>query len=136
MCKIGDIILVSGYKHGDGDIGRHSFVVLSTDNGKIQGLEYNLVCNVMSSFKDERQRQHKLEYPGNIEILDSERNVQNGNHKDGYIKAEQFYYFDKDKINYAVIGNVTIEFFNTLVEYISELEIPIEHIIDNLDSEE
>ena len=132
MCKIGDIILVNRYQHEEGSIDRHSFVVLSTEQGKIQGLEYNLVCNVMSSFKDERQKQRKLGYPGNIEISDSDRVIQEGNHKEGYIKAEQFYYFDKEKLDYEVIGNVTIEFFNALIKFINELNVPIEHIVDNL----
>lgn len=133
MCKIGDIILINGYQHEDKSIDKHSFVVLSTEQGIIQGLEYNLVCNVMSSFKNEQQKQRKLGYPGNIEILDADRVVQDGNHKDGYIKAEQFYYFDKARLDYEVIGNVTIEFFNALIDFINELNIPIEHIVDNLE---
>jgi hypothetical protein len=133
MCRIGDIILVNGYQHRNQNIDKHSFVVLSTEHGRIQGLEYNLVCNVMSSFKNEQQKQRKLGYPGNIEILDSDRVVPDGNNRDGYIKAEQFYYFDKEKLDYQVIGNVTVEFFNLLIAFINELDIPIEHIIDNLE---
>lgn len=132
MCKIGDIILVNSYKHGNTAVDKHSFVVLSTDSGQIQGLEYNMVCNVMSSFKDNAQRERKLNYPGNIEVLNADTVVANGNGKDGYIKAEQFYYFNRDELDYLVIGNVTIEFFNALIEFINNLETPIQHITDNL----
>lgn len=132
MCKIGDIILVNHYSHGSSEIDKHSFVVLDTNEGKIRGLEYNLVCNVMSSFKTEDQRKHKLGYPGNIEILESDKVVKDGNHKDGYIKAEQFYYFDRNELDFVVIGNVTIEFFNSLINFINNLDIPLEHIVDNL----
>lgn len=132
MCKIGDIILVENYCQDGNNLDRHSFIVLSTENGQIRGMDYNLVCNVMSSFRNEAQKSKKLSYPGNFEIKDSDRNVPSGNSKDGYVKAEQFFYFNKQNLNYHVIGNVTIEFFNTLIEYISELEIDLEHIVDNL----
>lgn len=39
MCKVGDIIVVRNYKSHGKTINRHSFVVLSTENGQIQGLE-------------------------------------------------------------------------------------------------
>ena len=48
MCKIGDIILVKKYVSHGVELGKHSFVVLNADNGEIQGLPYDLVCNVMS----------------------------------------------------------------------------------------
>ncbi len=47
MCKVGDIILVDNYKHGDKVLNRHSFVVLNANKDEIQGLEYDLVCNVI-----------------------------------------------------------------------------------------
>ncbi|MBP7347673.1 MAG: type II toxin-antitoxin system PemK/MazF family toxin [Butyrivibrio sp.] len=132
MCKVGDIILVNKYRDEDHDLDKHSFIVLSNENGFVGGLEYNLVCNVMSSFKNEEQRNKKMSYPGNFEITHNDSNVANGNTKDGYIKAEQFYYFERSKLDYKVIGNVTIDFYNELVKFITELEIPIEKIVDNL----
>ena len=44
-----------------------------------------------------------------------------GNGKSACIKAEQFYYFHKDKIKYKVIGKLDEEIFNLLVEFIEEL---------------
>lgn len=78
MCKVGDIILVNNYHHNNNCIDKHSFVVLSIEEGQIQGLDYNLICNVMSSFKSQEQRVQKLNYPGNIEILNSDKIVVNG----------------------------------------------------------
>jgi len=107
-------------------------VVISDEAGEIRGLDYNIVCNVLSSFKDEKQRARKLNYPGNFEILHYDTSVKNGNTKDGFIKAEQFFYFNKDKLDYSIIGKISPEAFNRLIRFIESLEIDIEHIVDNL----
>lgn len=131
MCKVGDIIVVKNYVSQGRTLSRHSFVVLSTEKGEIQGLDYDLVCNVMSSFHSEDQRRKKLSYPGNFEYPASEENINNRHGKDGYIKAEQFYYFDRSKTDFYVLGNVTPELFNALIEFINQLS-DIEIVIDNL----
>lgn len=131
MCKVGDIIVVKDYKSQGANLKRHSFVVLSTDKGQITGLEYDLVCNVMSSFHSEEHKKSKMKYPGNFEYSADQENVSNGHGKDGYIKAEQFYYFDRSKIDFYVLGNVDPDLFNALLEFINNLE-EIEHIVDNL----
>ena len=51
MCCVGDIILVDKYKHNGKQINKHSFVVVDDDGGEIQGYSYDLICNVLSSFK-------------------------------------------------------------------------------------
>lgn len=131
MCKVGDIIVVRNYKSQGENMKRHSFVVLSTENGQIQGLDYDMVCNVMSSFHSEEHRKKKLGYPGNFEYLSEQENIRNGHGKAGFIKAEQFYYFDRSKTDFYVLGNVEPELFNELLEFINSLD-EIEHIIDNL----
>lgn len=133
MCKVGDIIVVKNYVSQGREISKHSFVVLSTEKGEIQGLDYDLVCNVMSSFHSEEQRKKKLKYPGNFEYSSDSENIKNGHGKDGYIKAEQFYYFDRSKTDFYVLGNVTPELFQALIEFINQLT-DIEVIIDNLDA--
>lgn len=35
MCKVGDIILVNSYKDNGKNLSRHSFVVISDEEGKI-----------------------------------------------------------------------------------------------------
>ncbi|MGC6177540.1 hypothetical protein [Lacrimispora sp. 38-1] len=131
MCKVGDIIVVKEYTSQGRTLKRHSFVVLSTEQGKIRGLDYDLICNVMSSFHSEEQRRFKLGFPGNFEYPASSENIKNGHGKDGYIKAEQLYYFDSSKTDFYILGNVTPELFNALIEFIDGLD-EIEAIVDNL----
>ena len=130
-CQVGDIIVVSNFKSQGQAVKRHSFVVVSTEKGQIQGLDYDLVCNVMSSFHSPEHRQKKMGYPGNFEYAAEQENVKGGHGKPGYIKAEQFYYFDSEKIDYYVIGNVYPDLLKALFQYIESLD-KIEHITDNL----
>jgi len=132
MCTVGDIILIESYQHKGRALSKHSFVVLSVEADKIEGLDYDFVCNVLSSFKSEQQRVKKLGYPGNFEITHEDSSVIKGNAKDGYAKAEQLYYFNRDKTDYTVIGKLHTDVFNRLVVFIESLEVPLEHITDNL----
>ncbi|MGL5415506.1 MAG: hypothetical protein ACRDAU_07590 [Clostridium sp.] len=133
MCKAGDIIVINNYEHNGIEIKRHSFVVIVDEADQIQGLDYDFVANVMSSFKNEKQKAWKLSnYPGNFLIEVNERTTNPDNGKEGYIKAEQLYYFNKNKIEFDVIGKVTTEKLNELIEFINSLEIDLEEIIDNL----
>lgn len=55
MCKLGDIIVVNRYVGDDGkNINKHSFVVINDKPGFIEGLHYDFISNVMSSFKSEK----------------------------------------------------------------------------------
>ncbi len=132
MCKVGDIIVIRRYKSQGQEMKGHSFVVLSTEEGKIQGMDYDMVCNVMSSFHSEEHKKRKLRYPGNFEYSAGQENIKRGHGRDGFIKAEQFYYFDKSKIDFYVLGNVEPALFNALIEFIKELE-EVEFIVDNLE---
>jgi len=54
MCKLGDIIVVDEFIGEDGKkVCRHSFIVINDKPGFIEGLGYDFVVNVMSSFKNE-----------------------------------------------------------------------------------
>ena len=132
MCKIGDIILVEKYKSDNKSIGKHSFIVIEDENGVIEGLPYDFIGNVLSSFKDEEQRKRKMRYSGNFPIDNSNTSMMRGNTKDGYIKSEQFFYFKKDSISYEVIGEITEPTYEKLLEHIGKLD-EINHIIDNLE---
>lgn len=132
MCKTGDIILIKSYKDNQSILGRHSFVVLSDEAGEIRGLDYDIICNVMSSFKNDEQRKKKLSYPGNFPITHDDKVTNPDNGKAGYIKADQLYYFNKEKIDYVVIGSMKPEIFNLLIEFIEGLDIEFKMIIDNL----
>ena len=131
MCKIGDIILVKKYVSHGVELGKHSFVVLNADNGEIQGLPYDLVCNVMSSFHSEEHKERKLRFQGNIQVSKDDVNVLNGNSKEGFIKADQLYYFKRAELDYLVIGSISIDLYLQLINYINQLS-KIEEVVDNL----
>lgn len=131
VCKVGDIIIINNYVDNGVNLSKHSFVVVDDENGEIQGLAYDFVCNVMSSFKNEEQKQKKLKYPGNFPISHDDTETDPDNGKDGYIKAEQLYYFNKNKINFQVIGTVNEDVLEQLFKFISDLE-EVKIILDNL----
>lgn len=132
MCKKRDLVIVDNYISEGNPISKHTFVVISDENGEIQGLPFDMVCNALSSFKDDEQKKRKLSYPGNFQITANDTAVKNGNRKDGYIKADQFYYFNKNKTNYRVIGQIDKDVFELLIEFINNGEFDIIDITDNL----
>lgn len=132
MCEVGDIIVIENYTHKGVNLSKHSFVVLSDDAGQIQGLDYNLICNVMSSFRNEEQKKKKLSYTGNFPIVPDDYGAIDGNNKSGYIKADQLYYFNKYRIEYIVIGRLNEDIFKLLLEFLEEEVADYEQIIDNL----
>lgn len=135
MCKIGDIIVVNRCKIGNTELERHSFVVLNTDEGEIEGLSFDLVCNIMSSFegKGERYKSRKLSYPENMPYLPTEENIVNGHGKDGFIKAGLYFLFNAKETDYYVIGNVDVGLYLRLLEYIDKMDArQIKYVTDNL----
>lgn len=117
MCKLGDIIVVDEYIGEDGiKIDKHSFVVINDKPDFIEGLKYDLVTNVMSSFKSEEHKNKKLRFMENVEIV-SENIISDKkyNQKSGFIKADQLIYFDKSKINYYVLGHISEELLDELM---------------------
>ena len=136
MCKNGDIILIKQYKDHGTMLPKHSFVVISDECGTVCGLPFDFIALVMSSFKDGEQRKKKMRFPGNFPVTAEDKYMSAwANEKDGYIKAEQFYYFKKNKIDYSVIGSLTEETFEILLDFIEsfgEKNVEIDQIIDNL----
>ncbi len=135
MCKIGDIILVDEYASQGHVLTRHSFVVINDEEGEMEGLRVDFTSLVMSSFKNKDQKARKLKYPGNFPIPEGGSIVPSGNNREGYIKADQIYYFNKNKVSYRVIGYVTEDVFESLREFMEDLPakgVLFEHITDNL----
>ena len=112
MCKVGDIILVNSYEDRNKVLKRHSFIVIDDKDGTVEGLPYDVVCNVLSSFKNEKQNERKLFYPGNFPIANDDTVTVPDNGLDGFVKTDQLYYFKKDKISYDVIGYINPEVLN------------------------
>ena len=120
MCKLGDIIVINEYIGDDGTkISKHSFVVINDEPNFIEGLQYDLVCNVMSSFKSEKQRMKKIKFEENLEIIGEQIISKiSTNNKSGYIKADQLVYFNKRKIKYYLLGHITDELLKELMQII------------------
>lgn len=123
MCKIGDIIVVRNYIGDDGEqMNQHSFIVINDRPGFIEGLKYDLVTNVISSFKNEEQRTKKLKFEENVEIIsDAITSTLSHNTKNGFIKADQLIYFDKSKLDYYILGHISQELFDELAMIIVSL---------------
>ena len=106
--------------------------MIDDENGIIQGLPYDFVANVLSSFKDDKQRKRKLSYPGNFPISHNDTDTNPDDGKDGFVKADQLYYFSKDKIDYNIIGEMKQDKFNELMEYIENSDFELLEIVDNI----
>ncbi len=134
MCKLGDIIVVNKYIGDDGNIiNRHSFVVVDDEKGVISGLDYDMVASVISSFKCEDHKKKKLKYKENMELpIDSMCSGQLK--KNSYIKVDQAYYFNKNKIDYYVLGKLKQKYIDRLLNSIIELDFgnKIKIIVNNL----
>lgn len=134
MCKLGDIIVVNNYKGEDGkEIRKHSFVVIDDESGTIAGLEYSFVASVISSFKNVALKKKKLSYEGNIELpIDSMTGKKFK--KDSYVKVDQAFYFEKNKIDYYVLGSLNEEYLSKLVIIIINLanQGKLKRIVENL----
>nr|DAH71397.1 MAG TPA: endoribonuclease [Caudoviricetes sp.]DAU04518.1 MAG TPA: endoribonuclease [Caudoviricetes sp.] len=132
MCQIGDIIVINKYKHEGVELARHSFVVIDDENGIIQGLPYDFVANVLSSFKGDKQRKRKLSYPGTFPISHNDTDTEPDDGRDGFVKADQLYYFSKKNIDYRVIGEMKADKFNELIAFIENSDFLLLDIVDNL----
>ena len=117
MCKVGDIIIIEKFKNETGeDVARHPFIVISTKNGIIESMSFDMIGVLMSSIKNEEHRKKKLSYDVNIELK-----KEAGAKVDSYIKGNQLYCFQQDKIDYFKVGCVDIDVFLELREEIKKL---------------
>ena len=115
MCTLGDIIIVIEFKNELGQkIKKHSFVVINDKNGKIEGMNYDFISNMICSFHDIEHKKRKLSFKENLELNHEKVISNNANDKDGFIKVDQLYYFDKSKIDYYIFGKIIPEFLNEL----------------------
>ncbi len=135
MCKLGDIIVVKKFKDKKGVIvSKHSFVVINDEADFIEGFSYDFIANIMCSFHSEEHKNYKLSIKSNLEIPPKEKIGKNLNTKEGYIRADELFYFNKKKINYKIIGRINDSFLNELVKLIIALdrEQQLVKITDNL----
>lgn len=124
MCKIGDILLI--YNARDRvSVGVHPFVVLDDTAGVVRGVYgYDFIGLLMSSADTDTKIEKLKQFEGNFPISPDDKNLggqwQERN-KAAYLKADQFFYFDKNKIKYLKIGTLSPEIFDLVIEFIEEL---------------
>ena len=124
MCNLGDIIVVKEFKNECGvKVKRHSFVVINDNKDYVEGLNYDFVANMMCSFHSELHKTKKLKYEENLFVKSNSVIGKYINQKNGFIKADQFYYFDKKKIKYNVIARLDKKVLNKLIKLINKLEL-------------
>lgn len=122
MCKIGDIIVIESYiAENNKQISMHSFIVIDDQHGIISGLNYDIVTNVISSFKDDKHKNKKLSFKENLEITNDDLKFNKKFKKSSYIKADKLFYFNKGKIKYYKIGTLDDFFLNKLLIKVDEL---------------
>ena len=135
MCKLGDIIVINKFKNEDRDtIKKHSFVVINDEKNYVEGLKYDFVSNMLCSFHNEEHKNKKLRFEENFEINEKLISGDKINNKNGYVKADQLYYFDKTKIEYKVIAHMESELLDELVQLILVLSEKglLKNIVTNL----
>lgn len=126
--NVGDVIVINKYITPDNKkMKQHSFVVLNNQFGTVTGIEigldlelkFDLVTTVMSSIKNEEHK-NKIEsyYPKDMIVEFSDAQISNGNKKDGFIKANQLYYFQRDNIDYFRIGKLNENTLSKLLDLI------------------
>ena len=124
MCRVGDIIVVKEFKDKNGIVvPRHSFVVISDEAGIIESYSYDFISNIMCSFHGEKHKKRKLNIKSNLEIIPNKIKGRNINNKSGYIRADDLFYFKKDKIDYKVIGRLSDDMLDKLIKLIIELSV-------------
>lgn len=135
MCKIGDILLIYDPVKNGKHIGMHSFVVLDDNGGNIQSINFDFIGLLMSSMDTQQKHDKLMKYDGNFPIAPDEQIITSGgNGKPACIKADQFYYFNKNQIRYRVLGSLDLDIFDLLIEFIQEISnngITFEQVIDN-----
>ena len=123
MCKLGDVIVVKEFRNEYGKIvPKHSFVVINDEQDYVEGFKYDFISNMLCSFHNEEHKKKKLQYKQNLEIKEEKIFGEKINNKEGYIKANQLYFFDKSKIEYKVIAHLDSELLDELVQLILELQ--------------
>ena len=135
MCRVGDIIVVKEFKDRNGTVvPKHSFVVISDEAGIIESYSYDFISNIMCSFHSENHKKRKLKIKSNLEIVPNKIKGRNVNNKSGYIRADDLFYFKKDKIDYKVIGRLSDDMLDKLIKLIIKLNVEnkTKDLINNL----
>lgn len=136
MCKVGDILLIYNAKNKR-FVGPHPFIVLDDTNGTVSGIySYDFIGLLMTSANTEEKRQRLRKIEGNFPISENDKIMKEDKVSDNrysYVEADQFFYFDKNKIKYIHIGKIEPDIYNIIVEFIEEISqdgVAIKRILD------
>ncbi len=136
MCKLGDIVIIKEFKNEVGQlVKKHSFVVINDEHNRIEGMNYDFVANMICSFHNDEHKTRKLRYKENLRVIEKMVNSENTNGREGFIKADQLYYFDKCKIDYYVFGYLNKDLLDDLLQLILLLseEGKLKYVTSNLE---
>lgn len=115
--KIGDIILVRHFVDFDNKpMKPHPFVVTDDNQGIIEGMDFNIVSNMLGSYHNEHHREFKRKFDGNVELK-----ICDGVKKNGFVRGEQLYYFYDEDTDFFVIGNVTDDALQRIIDKIIQM---------------
>lgn len=137
MCKLGDIIVIKEFRNEYGEIiPKHSFVIINDEPDYIESFRYDFVSNMLCSFHDEKHKAKKLKFEENLALKEEYISGENINNKEGFVKADQLYYFDKNKIEYKIIAHMDAELLDELVQLILTLKEKglLKPILTNIDT--
>ena len=113
-------------------------LVIYDEKDYVEGLKYDFVSYMMCSFHNEKHKNKKLKYQENLPIKEEYISGDKINSKNGYIKADQLYYFNKSLIEYKVIAHMEAELLDELVQLILVLNEKglLKNITENLEKVE
>lgn len=82
-------------------------------------------------------KRKKLKYKENMPIKTEYVSGKNINSKEGYIKADKLYYFQKGKINYSVIAHMEPELLDELAQLMVKLyeQERLSQVLSNIEEE-
>lgn len=136
MCKVGDILLIFNARNKR-PVGMHPFIVLDDSNGKVSGVySYDFIGLLLTSADTEEKKERLSKIEGNFPIAEEDKILDESKNKDNrysYVEADQFFYFNKDKIKYIHIGSIEPNIYNLIIEFIEELSengMQIKQILD------
>ena len=136
MCKTGDIILIYNARNKNRPVGVHPFIVLDDSNGTVMGLyNYDFIGLLLTSADTEERKERLRQYVGNFSIAKEDKTINSGkdDNRDGYVEADQLFYFDKNKIKYKQLGKLAPDIFDLIIEVMEELSqngVEMKQILD------
>ena len=94
------------------------------------------IHSLLTSADTEEKKERLKRIDGNFPIAENDKIMDDGKSGDNrysYVEADQFFYFDKNKIKYIHIGTLEPDIYNLIIEFIEEISqsgVQIKQILD------